>query len=81
MTVAESNDGRETMDRTYKLIELVGCSEKSFADAADKAVREAAKTVRGMGWFEVTELRGRIEDGKVAEYQTKLKVGFRLLRD
>lgn len=69
------------MNRTYKLVELVGVSEKSFADAVANAVEEASKTIRGLGWFEVTEMRGKIADGKVAEYQTKVKVGFRLLRD
>lgn len=69
------------MNRTYKLIELVGVSEKSFADAAQNAVEEASRTVRGLGWFEVTEMRGKIADGRVAEFQTKVKVGFRLLRD
>lgn len=65
-------------ERTFKLIELVGVSNKSFADAASNAVKKASKTLRGLSWFEVAELRGRVEDGKIAEYQTKIKVAFQL---
>jgi flavin-binding protein dodecin len=69
------------MDRTYKLIELVGTSEKSFADAANNAVKKAAQTLHGLAWFEVVEERGAIADGKVSEYQVKLRVAFRLDAD
>ena len=68
------------MGATYKKIEVVGTSPKSFADAVKSAVEEAAKTVRGMGWFEVVEERGRIVDGRVKEFQVTVKVGFRLER-
>jgi flavin-binding protein dodecin len=65
-------------DKAYKLIEIVGTSGQSFAKAADSAVDRASKSLHNLDWFEVTELRGRIENGKIAEYQVKLKVGFRL---
>jgi flavin-binding protein dodecin len=65
--------------RTYKLIELVGVSNESYADATKNAVARASETLRGLGWFQVTELRGLIQDGKISEYQVTLKVGFRLL--
>ena len=68
------------MAATYKVIELVGTSPTSFAEAARAAVTEAAKTVRNMGWFEVVEQRGRIDEGKIAEFQVTLKVGFKLER-
>jgi flavin-binding protein dodecin len=69
-----------TMDnRTYKLIEIVGVSEESYAAATKNAIDRASQTLKGLGWFEVTELRGLIQDGKVSEYQVTLKVGFRLL--
>ena len=64
----------------YKLIELVGVSKQSFEDAAANAVGEASKTIHDMAWFEITEQRGRIEDGRVAEFQVKLKVAFKLVR-
>ena len=43
------------------------------------AVRRAGQTLKGLGWFQVTELRGLIQDGEISEYQVTLKVGFRLL--
>jgi hypothetical protein len=52
----------------------------SFAEAVRAAVDEAAKTVRNMAWFEVVEQRGRIDEGKVAEFQVTIKVGFKLER-
>lgn len=68
-------------NRTYKLIELVGVSEVSYDDAAKRAIERAGKTLKGLGWFKVTELRGLIRDGEVAEYQVTLQVGFRLMGD
>jgi dodecin len=66
------------MPGTYKIIEIVGTSPASFAEAAKSAVADAAKTVRHMDWFEVTEQRGRIVNGRVEEFQVKLKVGFKI---
>ena len=65
--------------RTYKLIELVGVSDVSYDDAAKSAIERASQTLEGLGWFKITELRGLIRDGEVAEYQVTLQVGFRLL--
>jgi hypothetical protein len=64
--------------KTYKLVEIVGTSKKSFADAVSSGVERASETLRNIDWFEVTELRGRVDKGKVAEFQAKIKVGFRL---
>lgn len=69
----------DTDARTYKLIELVGVSSDSYAEATQNAVRRASQTLRGLGWFQVTELRGLIQDGEISEYQVTLKVGFRLM--
>ena len=63
---------------TYKMISVAGTSSESFATAAQTAVQEAAKTLRGLGWFEVKEMRGRIQDGKIAEYQVMVEIGFKL---
>jgi dodecin len=68
------------MPGTYKITELVGTSPNSFAEAAKTAVAEAAKTVRHMEWFEVVEQRGRIVEGKIADFQVVLKIGFKLER-
>jgi len=64
--------------RTYKLIELVGVSNESYSEATKNAIGRASETLRGLGWFEVTELRGLIQDGRISEYQVTVKVGFRL---
>lgn len=66
------------MPGVYKISEVVGTSPVSFAEATKAAVAEASKTVRHLGWFEVTDMRGRIKDGKVEEFQVTLKLGFKL---
>jgi flavin-binding protein dodecin len=68
------------MPGTYKITEIVGTSPTSFAEATKSAVAEAAKTVRHLEWFEVVQMRGRIKEGTVAEFQVILKVGFKLER-
>lgn len=65
-------------DHIYKTTEVVGSSTKSIDDAIEKAVARTAKTVSNLEWFEVTETRGHIADGKVGHYQVVLKIGFRL---
>lgn len=63
---------------TYKMTEIVGTSPDSFAAAVKSAVKRASKTLRNLGWFEVTDQRGLIKDGEVAEFQVTIKVGFKL---
>jgi flavin-binding protein dodecin len=65
-------------DHVYKILELVGSSEKSTEDAIKNAVSRAAKTIRDMKWFEVVQTRGHIENGAVRHYQVTLRVGFTL---
>ena len=67
-------------DHVYKILELVGSSEKSTEDAIQNAISRAAKTIRDMKWFEVVQTRGHIEDGAVRHYQVTLRVGFTLER-
>ena len=62
----------------YKKIEITGSSDKSMEEAVNNAIAHAAKTVRGMRWFEVTETRGDITDGKVSYWQVTVKIGFTL---
>lgn len=66
------------MAGVYKLVELVGTSSTSFADAARAAVAEAAKTVGKPDWFEVVRESGKIEADQVKEFQVTLKVGCKL---
>ena len=65
-------------EHVYKVVELVGTSEQSVSQAIDRAIEKAAVTLRNVGWFEVTQVRGHIADGKVAHYQVTMKAGFRL---
>jgi len=65
-------------EKTYKLIELVGVSSESIEDAIQSAVSRANQTLKNLDWFEVTETRGLIQEGKINQFQVKLKVGFRL---
>ncbi len=68
------------MSGTYKVVEIVGTSPTSFAEAVRSAVEEASKTLRHVDWFEVVEQRGRIVEGKVQEFQVSMKVGFKIER-
>ena len=66
------------MGKAFKKIDVVGISDKSLSDAIDSAIEKAHSTVRNLSWFEVDELRGKIEDGKVTEYQATVKIGFKI---
>ncbi|HKF41707.1 MAG TPA: dodecin [Thermoanaerobaculia bacterium] len=68
------------MPGTYKKIQIVGTSPVSFAEAVKNAVRDASSTVRHMDWFEVVEMRGRLKDGGVQEFQVTIRIGFKLER-
>ena len=65
-------------DHVYKTIEITGSSTEGVTQAIDRAVGKASETVRGIDWFEVTEIRGHVEGGAVEHYQVTLKLGFRL---
>ncbi|MDP9254216.1 MAG: dodecin family protein [Verrucomicrobiota bacterium] len=65
-------------DHVYKKIELVGSSPRSIEEAVSNALARAGKTIRNMRWFEVTETRGHIENGKIDHWQVTLDVGFTL---
>ena len=65
-------------EHVYKQIELTGSSTTGMEDAIKNAVAKAAKTIRHMRWFQVTETRGYIEEGQVAYWQVTLKIGFTL---
>jgi flavin-binding protein dodecin len=71
----------QDIGKTYKVIELVGVSERSTEDAINTAIAQAAQTLKGLAWFEVVETRGLVEDGKVSQFQVSLKLGFRILRE
>jgi len=61
-----------------KVTEVVGTSKDGFAHAAQNAVETAAKTLRNLRWFRVTELEGSIKNQKVEEYHATVKIYFDL---
>jgi len=61
---------------TQKIIEVVGTSKESFAKAAESAVAEAAKTVRGMKWARISELEMELDGKKVTQYRATAKIYF-----
>lgn len=63
-------------DHIYKKIEIVGSSQTSVEEAIQNAVNRAGKSVKNMRWFEVQEIRGHIDNQKVAHFQVGLKIGF-----
>ncbi|GLX96933.1 dodecin family protein [Herbidospora sp. NEAU-GS84] len=65
-------------DRTYRVTEIVGTSGDSVDQAIRNGIKRASQTLRHLDWFEVTEVRGHIQDGEVAHFQVGMKVGFRL---
>ena len=65
-------------DHIYKKIELVGSSPNGIEEAITNAITRAGKTIRNMKWFEVAEVRGHLENNKVADWQVTVKVGFTL---
>jgi hypothetical protein len=68
---------RKIMSSIYKVIEIIGGSDKSWEDAAKKAVEVTAKSLKEIRVAEVKELDMRIEKGKVVEYRAKLRVSFK----
>jgi len=65
-------------NNVFKKIQVVGTSPNTYAEATANAVAKVAQTEKNLSWFEVTELRGAIRDGKVYEYQVTLNVGAKL---
>lgn len=79
-TTARTAQAEDLMgeDHVYKKIELVGSSTDSVDSAIKNAIARASQSVRQLDWFEVDQIRGHIQDGKVARFQVVLKAGFRL---
>jgi flavin-binding protein dodecin len=63
-------------DHVYRVIEIVGSSEKSVDDAVKRGIERASRTIRNLRWFEIVKTSGDIKDGKVRHFQVTLKVGF-----
>jgi hypothetical protein len=65
-------------DHIYRIAEIVGTSPNGVDDAIRNAVSRADQTLRNLDWFEMTEIRGHLADGRVADWQVTVKIGFRL---
>ena len=67
--------------RTYRVTEIVGTSPDGVDAAIRNGVARASRTLRHIDWFEVEQVRGHIEDGRVEHFQVTMKLGFRLEDD
>lgn len=65
---------------TVKVVELIGTSTKSWEDAANNAIKEAAETVTGITGLEVSAQTARVENDKITEYRTTVKIAFLVKR-
>jgi flavin-binding protein dodecin len=63
---------------TYRMVEVVGSSSQGVDDAISNGIARANRTLRNLDWFQVTEIRGHLQDGQIADWQVTMKVGFRL---
>ncbi len=65
-------------EHTYKMMELVGSSHTSIEAAVQNAIAKAEINESKMRWFEVMETRGHIENGTIAHWQVRVKIGATL---
>ncbi|MEV7992473.1 dodecin [Streptomyces sp. NPDC086077] len=65
-------------NHTYRVTDLVGTSPEGMEQAVRNGIERASQTLRNLDWFEVTEVRGQLENGEIAHWQVSMKVGFRL---
>ena len=67
--------------RTYRVTEIVGTSPEGIDQAVRNGIERAARTLRHVDWFEVTQVRGHVKDDQIDHFQVGMKVGFRLEDD
>ena len=65
-------------DHVYRVTEVVGTSSDSLEGAIRTGIDKASETIRGLDWFEVTEIRGHLAEGSIAHFQVAMKLGFRV---
>ena len=68
-------------NNTYRVTEIVGTSDESLQAAIENGIARASKTLRNLDWFETTEIRGHLAEGRIQHFQVTMKVGFRLDED
>lgn len=65
-------------NHTYRVTDIVGTSPDGVDQAIRNGITRASQTLRNLDWFEVTEVRGQLDNGQIAHWQVTMKVGFRL---
>jgi flavin-binding protein dodecin len=68
------------MAQVAKVVTIIGSSPESFAKAADAAVQEAAKTLRGITGAHVTSMSAVVENDRISEYRTTVDIAFAVER-
>jgi dodecin len=75
--ISPKDDTGEQADTVYKIVEVVGVSEKSWEDAGRNAVETAASSLRDLRVAEVTKMDMKVENGKVAAFRTRVSLSFK----
>ena len=65
-------------NHTYRVTEIYGTSPDGVDQAIRNGIERASQTLRNLDWFEVTQVRGQLDEGRIAHWQVGLKLGFRL---
>ncbi|MGW2486191.1 dodecin [Streptomyces sp. NPDC001606] len=65
-------------NHTYRLTEIVGSSHEGVDQAIRNGIDRAGQTLRNLDWFEVTQIRGQLDNGRIEHWQVCMKVGFRI---
>jgi dodecin len=74
------SDEKEKRVAVIKTIDLVGVSDESWRDAAEQALAEASRTIRGISGMEVLDTSCNVSDGQITEYLTHVRIKFRIER-
>ena len=69
------------MAKVAKVVTIIGSSPESFAKAADAAVQEAARTLRGIKGADVLSMSAEVADGRITEYRTTVNIAFAVERE
>jgi dodecin len=68
---------RESAESVYRIVDVVGVSEKSWEDAGRRAIETAATSLRDLRVAEVTQMDMKVEDGKVTAFRTRVALSFK----
>ena len=64
-------------ESVYRIVDVVGVSEKSWEDAGRRAIETAATSLRDLRVSEVTQMDMKVEDGKVTAFRTRVALSFK----